>query len=67
ISTDRKSPIFESARIDQVDYHANIIERELLYKNHDSNEHEHVNDYKSLNENKKVNIVIFLEKKDNID
>ncbi|CAF3474098.1 unnamed protein product [Rotaria socialis] len=67
ISTDRKSPIFESTRIDQVDYHANIIERELLYKNHDSNEHEHVNDYKSLNKNKKVNIVIFLEKKDNID
>ncbi|CAF2153378.1 unnamed protein product [Rotaria magnacalcarata] len=44
ISTDRKSPIFESTRIDQVDYHANIIERELLYKNHDSNEHEHEHD-----------------------
>ncbi|CAF1658634.1 unnamed protein product [Rotaria magnacalcarata] len=53
ISTNRQSPIFESTRIDQVDYHANIIEYELLYENRDSNEH--VNDYKWLNENKKSN------------
>ncbi|CAF2118910.1 unnamed protein product, partial [Rotaria magnacalcarata] len=40
ISTNRQSPIFESTRIDQVDYHANIIEYELLYENRDSNEHD---------------------------